>query len=184
MLTHGMVESERQEILQDLKKGRDALRDALAGVDEHLAIRKPSPDRWSILECVEHLAVSEQFLLSRLTQASRSESSHGSRTRETMIVDRGLDRTRRVESPEVGRPSGRFQSLDEALSFFDSRRTETTQFVEGFSDELRSWLTDHPLIPGPVNCYEILLMISVHPVRHAEQIAEIRKALALSDRQR
>jgi hypothetical protein len=54
--------------------------------------------------------------------------------------------------------------------------------VEGFSDDLRFWLTDHPLIPGPVNCYEILLMMSVHPVRHAEQIAEIRAALASPDR--
>jgi hypothetical protein len=29
-----------------------------------------------------------------------------------------------------------------------------------------------------VNCYEILLMIVVHPRRHAEQIAEIKAALA------
>ena len=177
MLAHGMVESERREILQGLKTGRDALRDALAGVDERLAMRKPSPGRWSILECVEHLAVSEQFLLSRLTKASRSDSSQGNRTRETAIVNRGLDRTRPVESPEVGRPNRRFQSLNEALSFFDSMRTEIIQFVEGFSDDPRFWVTDHPLIPGPVNCYEILLMISVHPVRHAKQIVEIRTAL-------
>lgn len=178
-----MVESEKQEILQRLESGRDALRDALAGVDEHLAALKPSPGRWSMLECVEHLAVSERFLLSRLTQASRSNRSHGNRTRETMIVARGLDRTRPVESPEVGRPSGRFQSLNEALSFFDSVRTETIQHVEEFSDDPRFWLTDHPLVPGPVNCYEILLMISLHPVRHSKQIAEIRTALASSDRQ-
>ncbi|MGB7762228.1 MAG: DinB family protein [Bryobacteraceae bacterium] len=177
MLTHGMVEAERQEILQDLKTGREALRDALAGVDEYLAIRKPGPGRWSILECVEHLAVSEQFLLSRLTQARKSEGSHGGRAREKMIEDRGLDRTRPVESPEVGRPNGRFRSLNEALSFFDSVRTETTRFVEGFDGDLRSWLTDHPLIPGPVNCYEILLLLSIHPARHAKQIAEIRTAL-------
>lgn len=177
MLAHGMEESERQEILQELKTGRDALREALAGVGEHLAIRRPSPGRWSILECVEHVAVSEQFLLSRLTKASRSDSSHGSRIREKAIKDRGLDRTRPGESPEVARPNGRFRSLNEALSSFDSARTETTHFVEAFGDDLRSWLTDHPLIPGPVNCYEILLLMSIHPVRHAKQIAEIRAAL-------
>jgi DinB superfamily len=176
-----MAESERQEILQHLKTGRDALRDALAGLDEHLAIRKPGPGRWSIMECVEHLAVSEQFLLSRLTKASRSDRAHGNHAREATIMDRGVDRTRPAESPEAGRPNSRFQSLNEALSSFDSVRTETTQFVEGFSDDLRSWLTDHPLISGPVNCYEMLLIISVHPVRHAKQIAEIRTALAQSD---
>jgi hypothetical protein len=173
-----VADSERQEILQDLKKGRDALRDALAGVDEHMAAREPGPGRWSVLECVEHLGVSEQFLLSRLAAAAEGDRLAGSRVREAMIVGRGQDRTRPVESPEAGRPTGRFQSVDEALAFFDSVRAETIQYVEGFSGDLRCWLTSHPLIPGPVNCYEILLLISMHPVRHAKQIEEIRAALA------
>jgi hypothetical protein len=172
-----MLESEKLALLQDLQSGRDALRDALAGVDEHLAALKPGPGRWSILECVEHLAVSERFLFSKLTKASRSDGPHGNPAREATIVNRGLDRTRPVESPETGRPDNRFQSLREALSAFDSARAETIRYVEGSSDDLRCWLTDHPLIPGPVNCYEILLIISVHPVRHAKQIAEIRAAM-------
>jgi hypothetical protein len=176
-----MVESDRQEILHGLKSGRDALHYCLSGVDEQTASRKPGPGRWSILECVEHLAVSEQFLLSRLTRALRSDRSHENRARETRIADRGLDRARPIDSPEVGRPTGRYQRLGEALSAFDDVRTETIRFVEGFSEDLRSWLTDHPLIPGPVNCHEILLMISVHPVRHAQQIVEIRTALASPD---
>lgn len=183
MLTHHMVESDRQEILQELKRGSDALREALAGVDEDLAIWKPSPGRWSILECVEHLAVSEKFLMSRLREARRSDHPHGSRLRETTILDRGADRTRPAESPEVGRPNGRFQNLNQALSCFDLVRTETVCFVEDFRDDLRLWLTDHPLVSGPVNCYEMLLIIAVHPVRHAKQIAEIRTAVTSSDRQ-
>jgi hypothetical protein len=179
MLAHCMEESERLEILQELRRGRDALCNALAGVDEPLAIRRPGTGRWSILECVEHVAVAEQFLLSRLTKATRSGHSHANPAREAIMLDRGLDRTRPGESPEAARPNGRFQSVKEALSFFDAVRAETVQFVEGFSDDLRSWLTDHPLIPGPVNCREILLLMSIHLRRHAKQIEEIRAALAL-----
>ena len=178
-----MQESEKREILQALDTGRDTLRDALAGIDEHLAVRKPRPNCWSILECVEHIGVSEQLLLSRLTRASRSNRSHENRAREATIVARGLDRSRPVESPEVGRPIGRFLSLSEAVSFFESVRDQTVHFVGTTNGDLRWWLTDHPLIAGPVNCYEILLMISVHPVRHAEQITGIRTWLCPADRQ-
>jgi len=172
-----MPDAEKREILDALKTGRDALREALAGVDEQVAARKPGPGSWSILECVEHLAVSEQFLVSKLTSAKRSDSSHENRRREAIIAERGLDRTRPVESPEEGPPGNRFRSLREALSVFDSVRAETVAFVEGSSGDLRFRITDHPLIPGPVNCYEMLLILAVHPARHAKQIADIRALL-------
>jgi DinB superfamily len=173
------MEAQKAEILQALKRGREALAKALAGVDEPLAVRKPNPTRWSILECVEHLAVSEELLLMRMTKARHSDLSQANPAREAKIIGRGLDRTRPVESLEVGRPAGRFQSLDEALARFDAVRAETTRFVERLSDDQRFWLTDHPLMRGPVNCYEMLLMISLHPARHAKQIEEIRAALEL-----
>jgi len=172
-----MRDPEKQQILHTLKTGHDALREAVAGVGEQLAIRKPGPGRWSILECVEHLAVSEQFLLSRLASASLADHSHENRMREAVIADRGLDRTRPVESPEAGQPRNRYGSLCEALAAFDAARAGTVRFVEGFSGNLRSWITDHPLVAGPVNCYEMLLIISIHPVRHAKQIADIRTLL-------
>jgi hypothetical protein len=173
-----VFETDKQQILQELEKGRAALNEALAGVDEHLADRKPAAGRWSILECVEHVALGEQFLLSKLAAASRSDHSHENRQREAAIMTRGADRTRPGESPPEARPGDRFHSLDEALSFFDSARAGTIRFVERLSDDPRCWLTNHPLVAGPVSCYEILLMMSVHPVRHAKQITEIRTALA------
>ena len=92
-------------------------------------------------------------------------------------MDRSPDRTHPVQSPEVAWPNGRFRSLREALASFEPVRSETTRLVEGFGDDPGFRLTDHPSIPGPVNGYEILLPIAIHPVRHARQIAEIRTAL-------
>jgi hypothetical protein len=70
-----MVDAVHLEILQLLQIGREALQAALDGVDEQLAVCSPGPGRWSILECVEHLAVAEEFLFSRLTKASRSDQA-------------------------------------------------------------------------------------------------------------
>jgi hypothetical protein len=89
-------------------------------------------------------------------------------------MERAADRSRPVAAPEMAHPHRRFQSLDEALGAFHSARAGTVLFVERFDGDLRCWITDHPLIPGPVNCYEILLIIAAHPARHAKQIEEIR----------
>jgi hypothetical protein len=50
------------------------------------------------------------------------------------------------------------------------------QFAETCQEDLRCKITSHPII-GKVNCYEMLLMIAVHPHRHAKQIEEIKAAL-------
>ncbi len=173
-----MLESEKREILDALEAGREALREALAGVDEPLAMLTPRQGGWSILECVEHVAAVEQFLLSRLRTASCSEHSHEDRRREALITRGAADRTRPREAPEEVRPGGRFGSVREALLAFDSERAGTVRFVEEFSGDPRFWVTSHPIIPGPVNCYEMLLIIALHPARHAKQIAEIRASLA------
>lgn len=173
-----MLDAEKREIVERLHAGRDALDEALAGVTEPMAARKPAPDRWSILECVEHVAVVERLLLSRLTSAVPAESPCGNRTREAMIAARGADRSRQIASPEAARPCNRFASLREASAAFDSARAETLRFLDAFNGDPRLFVTDHPVIPGPVNCYEILLLSSVHPARHAKQIAEARSSLA------
>ena len=80
----------------------------------------------------------------------------------------------------MAHPAGRYGSLQEAFAAFEAARTEVVGFVEEFDDDPRSWVTDHPMIAGPVNCYEILLLIAAHPGRHAGQIVEIREKLTQS----
>ncbi len=177
-----MLKTEKQEILRALQVGRDALGEALAGVDEEQARRRPPGGGWSILGCAEHVAISERYLLSRLTSATRTDQALENRVREERIPVRGLDRSWPVASPEGGWPTGRFASVDEALADFDATRAETVRFVETFEDDPRRWLTDHPVIPGPVNLVEILLTMAVHPARHAKQIAEIREGMRIDGR--
>jgi uncharacterized damage-inducible protein DinB len=175
-----------------MNHGRDALETALAGVDDALASRKP-PSRdpstpesslaWSILDCVEHMVLSEQYLLSRLRIAQLStDPPHPSR--EARIAARAADRSRPIEAPSASQPTGRYPGLGEALDAFDAVRAETLEYVENLNDDPRSLTTDHPLFPGPVTCYETLLMMAAHPARHAQQILEIRRALESADRRR
>ncbi|MGA2737391.1 MAG: DinB family protein [Bryobacteraceae bacterium] len=170
MLTH-----EKAAILRELATGRDALLEAVRGLPEDLAGISPAPGRWSVVECVEHLAVSEDFLLTQITQAKHSGTPVVNAKREAVILARGANRTTPLISPEEGRPLGRAATLAKAVESFLAARERTVRLVETCGDDLRSMAMKHPLL-GTINCYEALLLIAVHPLRHAGQIREIRGA--------
>ena len=139
---------DKEAILAEPQRGQAALLHALKDVPEDVAGRAPGPGKWSILEW-----------------------------RGALITARGADRTTRMLSPGAGRPTGRFSTLREATEHFLSTRGRTLGFVENANEDLRCRLTTHPLL-GAVNCYEMLLVIAVHPRRHALQVEEIKAALA------
>ena len=169
-----MNADEKQEMLKMLDTGRDALTAAVAGMPEDMASRSPEAGRWSVLECVEHVAIAEDYLLNQITTAIRADQPLIRKMREAAIRDRGPDRTRRVQSPAEAVPTGRFRTLAAALQHFTDKRAQTIRSVETYSDDPRAMRTSHPLM-GPVNCYEMFLLMALHPIRHSKQIEEIRK---------
>jgi hypothetical protein len=171
-----MNAQDRQELLESLARGRQALLESLEGVSAETAERAPEPGKWTIHECVEHLAVSEDHLLARILEAAPRDSRAIDPRREELIRVRAVDRSRRFESPPAARPAGRFPTLAAALKHFLAGRERTVRFVESCGDDLRSQIAIHPLI-GPATCYEMLLLIAAHPLRHAQQIEEIKSAL-------
>ncbi len=187
-----LLDPEKQSLLESLNNGRAALATSLAGVGDALASRKPPSSEvsnpapshpesslaWSILDCVEHMVQSEKYLLTRLHAAKLSPEPFEKSRRAAKIAALAADRSRRIEAPAAAHPHGRYATLSQALAAFDATRAEVIRYLEQSTGDLNCWITDHPLIPGPVTCRETLIMIAAHPARHAEQILEIRKALA------
>jgi uncharacterized damage-inducible protein DinB len=172
-----MTDNERQEILASLENGSAVLLETLHGVTDELAVRVPAPGKWSILQCVEHVAVVEDYLFGLILASKQAETPVINAQRELLIASRGADRTNRRESPEGALPTGRFSTLSEAVQHLLASRARTIQFVQTNNEDLRARIATHPLM-GPVNCQELLLLMAVHPVRHAKQIDEIKAAAA------
>jgi len=171
------MDNEPQEILATLEKGSALLLAALHEVTDELAIRSPGPGKWSILQCAEHVAVVEEYLFSLILASKQAEIPLIIEQREVIILTRGADRTIRRESPDCTLPAGRFSILSDAVQHFRASRERTTQFINSNQEDLRSKTALHPLI-GTVNCHELLLLMAVHPARHAMQIEEIKAAAA------
>ena len=102
---------EKEKILADLDSGRRALVEVLNGVNEETAARIRATGKWSIVECVEHLAVSEDYLFSQILASYSAGAPVVNAKREAPSVERGSDRTRAVPAPDVGKPQSRFSTL-------------------------------------------------------------------------
>jgi len=172
-----MEASERLQILTLLEQGRTALLAAVNGVTDDQANRVPSPGRWSIFGCVEHIAISVDYLFAQIVKATPSETPAINPDREAKMLARGADRSRRMESPPDGHPAGAFPTLASAVEHFLASRKRAVEFVRSDPQELRSKMTWHPILKD-ANCHEMLISICVHVLRHVKQIEEIKAELA------
>ena len=169
---HPAVNHEKSEILAQLNTGFEVLRAAVEACPSTIAAIPPGPDKWSVLDCLEHLVLAEEYLCRQLA-AGTPVAPSTNEEREARILAVGADRSRRIPAPDVSHPTGRWRSIPEAMNALVEARARTSAFVERFEGDLRGWQARHP-IAGMVNGYEMLLMIAVHPLRHAQQIYEIR----------
>ena len=149
----------------------------MEGVTETQSRWKPAADRWSILEYVEHLAISDDGLVEMIRKSlgtpPRPETEEQRKAREQKIRDtpmpRGINR-----APEMLEPGGRFQSLADALAAFLAARERTLDFARSTQDDLRSHFSPHTVL-GPLDGYQWLNGNAHHVETHAGHIREIRE---------
>jgi hypothetical protein len=171
-----MNEKEREDFLALLAQTRDEFLASLDGVSEEQAQLKPAPDRWSIVECVEHVVVAEHAMYIGITTRRTPRTSTGE-GRERAIMAMASDRSRKFEAPETARPKGRFGTLAQNVEKFRENRARTMEYVASCGEDLRAFELQHPMA-GLVTAQECLAIIVAHPSRHAKQIHEARKSFA------
>lgn len=171
-----MSPAERTEIIDILEKSREDFRAAAAGLPESLAKTRPEAGRWSVLECVEHVATVEEMFLKRLAGGEYTEAPPEDSAKEASLAARVVDRSSRRQAPEAVLPKGQFTSLAAGLEQFDGARGRSLQFARERAADLYALASFHPVF-GPLNGVEALIIIASHSSRHAEQIRETRSAL-------
>jgi len=171
-----MSPAERTEIVEVLERSKEEFQAAAGGVSESLAKTRPGENRWSVLECVEHVATVEDIFLKRLAGGEYTDAPPEDKAKEAALAARIVDRSTRRQAPETVSPRGRFASLAEGLEQFNGARGRTLQFARERAADLHRLASAHPVF-GPLNGVEALIVIAAHARRHADQIREIRAAL-------
>jgi hypothetical protein len=173
-----LTPEERAAALKSLQATRDAFLQSIAGLSEKQWRFKPAPDRWSVAEVSEHIAVSEstifgfvqtKFMASPADPSKRAEVAG----KDEIILTKVPDRSHKVQAPEILKPTNRWATEAEVIKAFEDSREATMDYVRTTNDDLRDHFGPHPVL-GPLDAYQWILLISAHSERHTKQIEEVK----------
>jgi hypothetical protein len=172
----GLTEDERKSALEYLKQTSEDLKKSVTGLSEEQLNFKSTPESWSVAECVEHLAISENRIFGALEMSLKEEADPSKRSEVKMTDDaiKGFitDRSTKVKTNEAFVPSGQFNSFKGSLDEFESKRNNNIDFVKNTSEDLRNHYFTFPF--GTVDAYQILVFMCGHTNRHTQQIEEVK----------
>jgi hypothetical protein len=168
--------AEKEKALKYLESTKQGVAAATKGLTPEQWNFKAGPDRWSIAQCVEHIAAAEDLLFGMITnqvmKAPARTKPEDLVVLDEMVVTRVPDRSHKAQAPEPLKPTNRFGSPDAALKHFDESRDQTIVFLEKTPD-LRAHATDSPM-GKQLDGYEWILFIAAHSDRHTKQILEVK----------
>tara|TARA_R110002012_G_scaffold64021_7_gene168430 strand:+ start:9676 stop:10281 length:606 start_codon:yes stop_codon:yes gene_type:complete len=170
-----LTDAEREFAVKELTKSHDHFLNTLEGLNEAQLNYKVTDDSWSIAECAEHIAISENMIFGML-QGTLANVPDPSKRAEVKVSDEGLiamieDRSNKVKTSEPFEPSGKYGSFEETVEEFKTKRKEHIEYVKSTQDDLRNRYQQLPF--GTVDAYQILLFMSGHTERHIKQMEEV-----------
>ena len=171
-----LTQQERDTLLKHLDQTRQAFLASIDGVSEMQWKYKAGPDRWSIAEVAEHIAISETTILQLITEKilkSPAVPRDPNAVSEAKLLEGLLDRSAKFQAPEMLKPTSRWSTRDALAKDFLVARDKTAAYVKTTTDDLHGHGAPHPVFKM-LDGYQWLLLLSGHSARHTAQIEEVK----------
>ena len=169
-----LEQGERDRAMSHLHATRKAFLDSVAGLSEAQWNFKASPERWSIAECAEHIAVSDDALFELLQQTMKSpaapEKKAEAQGKDEAILRMLPDRSVKAKAPEFLQP---WPDHADLIAHFKQSRDRNIAYIQTTEDDLRSHFMNHPVLKA-IDAYQVMLLLSAHCERHTLQINEVK----------
>ncbi len=170
-----LTQAERNFAIEEMTKTQERVLSAIKGLSTEQLNFKSSPESWSIAECTEHIALSENNIFGMLQGALETTPDPSKRSDVKMTDEQILqlitNRSQKVKTRESFEPTGKFGTHKETVKAFKKKRKKNIRFVEDTNEDLRNRYAQLPF--GTIDAYQILLFMSGHTERHVQQIEEI-----------
>jgi hypothetical protein len=170
-----LTQADKDKALQYLEATKKDVLDATAGLSPAQWNFKPAPDRWSIAECMEHIAAAEDFIRDNIVNGvMKAPPVPG---RDVAAIDAGIlenvpARKTKVQAPDPIKPTNRYGSPEGSIKHFVESRAITEDFLKT-TPGLRDHAADSPS-GAKWDAYEFILLIAAHSERHTNQIKEVK----------
>lgn len=175
-----LSKDERARAISYLKETQKELAAATDGLSEAQWKFKAAPDKWSIAETAEHIAVAEdkiwqlvsgKMMKSPATPERRAEVQG----QEEMIMKTIPDRSRKAQAPEELRPTGKWTTRPDLMKAFNTIREQEITYLTETQEDLRSHFEDHPApFLKTMDAWQWLIFNGPHGKRHTAQILEVK----------
>jgi hypothetical protein len=170
-------ESDRKYLVDNLKRTRDLVIEETKNLSERQWTFKEAPDRWSINEVVEHLAIWELLLDREVSQAlvagPQPELTKNGKTDSSVLAflmeEKPHITTEYTKPFTFTVPTG-LNSGKNNLAWFLKMRNESLNFLDSTKTDLRYYF----LRPGRGNVHQVYITIFAHTDRHLRQIRKIK----------
>ncbi len=174
----GLAADDRARAVKYLEETKAALLAAVANLSDAQWRFKPAPDRWSVAETAEHIAIAEAALFGVVTDKVMKTPAEAPKPAEAKALDemivKGLtSREKKFKAPEGFQPTGRWPTRDGLVKAFEESRGRTIEYVKMTTDDLRSHFMDSPVIKN-MDAFQWILFLTAHSERHTKQILEVK----------
>jgi hypothetical protein len=173
-----LTQKERDAAVKYLEETRENFLRSIDGLTEAQWKFKPAPDRWSIAEVAEHIALSESMILQlvtdRVMKTPAAKPAPGAASDEA-VIKLVNDRSNKAQAPEVLKPVNKWASREALTKDFADARARTISYIRETSDDLRAHSTPHPVLKS-LDAYQWVLLLAAHSARHTAQIEEVKAA--------
>jgi len=170
-----LTPADKEKAVKYLETTRKNIEEATRGLSDAQWNFKSAPDRWSVAECVEHIAATEDRLqgmvIAQVMKAPGAPDRDVAKV-DTMVMTMIPDRSHKAQAPEELKPTNRFGGPDGSLRHFEETRTKTEDLLKNTPD-LRAHAVDSPM-GVKLDAYEWILFMGAHSERHTKQILEVK----------
>jgi uncharacterized damage-inducible protein DinB len=166
--------TDRAAAVKYLEDTRQAFLKAIDDVSEAQWKFKAGPDRWSIAEVAEHIAISEETILGMIqTKMLAAPPPSGPGITDEKLIAGITDRSQKATAPEMLKPVNKWATREALTTDFNAARDKTIAWVKSTKEDLRAHAAPHPVF-GPLDVHQWVLMLAGHSARHTAQIEEVK----------
>jgi len=167
-----MNPSIRTTLLEALKNNETDLLTFLEDFSEADFFKKQSDLVWSMAEILEHIILTEAYVVKKLKSCTPSEGGISSRHPNGKVEYLVLDRNRKVPAPEVLVPKGKYKTKQVAIETFQEVRATSNKFLTDLRTPLVEIGFPHFTL-GMLNGENWMTFVPAHCERHRKQMMEL-----------
>ncbi|GAB3510837.1 hypothetical protein GCM10027341_49720 [Spirosoma knui] len=169
------TEADRTYTVDNLKRTRDELTRETENLTDAQWHFRESPDRWSIAEVVEHLALWEIIWAREISMGIRSTPRPdliATSSPDSYYMDFIME-TKAHKSPDFSRPTGFIQGKNNLL-FFQRLRNQAIAFADTTQADMRAQF-ELTATKYPRNMHQVYIYQWGHVDRHLRQIRKVKQ---------